>query len=581
MSNNDQNKPSLWYQTAVAITMISAIAACIVVIALSVSYVKTNIVQPEREAQLTRLKQIVMDQPDNQQVLDFLRELDLKFREQRTTHLEFAQKGNFLLIISLAVFALSFKWTCAFKKKLPTPDSKTSDRTRQLINASWSRRAIVAGVILLASFAIYNLIQPDIDFNKAALSAKTDTEKKPSTPAFPTFEEFNKNWPAFRGPQGNGISPHANIPTGFNTETKEGILWKTKVQLPGFNSPIVWGDRVFLSGADENRRQIFCFDANSGKLLWTGDLTNLPGPSEPPDVMEDTGFAASTMTTDGINVYAIFASGHIGAFSFDGKKVWARYLTTPDSAYGYASSLTMYQNLVIVQYDQGAADDGLSKMIAIDGRTGRIVWETKRPVANSWTSPIVAKTDNNFQLITAADPWVISYDPATGKQLWQVDCLGTDAAPSPICSNGLIFVIKPYSELIAILPSGQGDITETAIAWTADESVPDICSPVSNGNEVFILTTQGTLTCYNLTDGKKLWDKKFDDEFNASPSIVANNLFLLSTKGNMVVIKASPEFREIRRSKIGEQIHASPAFSDGKIFIRSLENLYCVGAANR
>lgn len=579
MSNNDQNKPNPWYQTALAITIISAIATCIIAIALSVSYVKTSIVQPEREEQLTDLKQIVMDQPDNQQVIDFLRQLDLKFRKQRITRFEFAKKGNLLLIISLVIFALSFKWVCEFKKKLPAPDTKTNDLTYQLINAAWSRRAIVAGIVLLASSAIYNLIQPDIDFNKASLSAKTDTEK-PSIPAFPTFEEFNNNWPTFRGPQGNGVSSHANISTGFNTETKEGILWKTKIPLPGFNSPIVWGDRVFLSGADENSRQIFCFDLNSGKLLWIGDLSNLPGASEPPDVMEDTGFAASTMTTDGKNVYAIFASGHIGAFDFNGKKVWARFLSTPDSAYGYASSLTMYQNLVIVQYDQGSVEDELSKMIAIDGLTGRTAWETKRPVANSWPSPIVAKTNNNFQLITAADPWVISYDPATGKPLWQVDCLGTDAAPSPIYSNGLIFAIKPHSELIAIKPDGQGDITETAIAWTADEGIPDICSPVSNGSEVFILTTGGILTCYNLTDGKNFWEKEFDGEFNASPSIVADNLFLLSTKGNMIVVKASAEFKEIRRSNIGEKVYASPAFSDGNLLIRSVDNLYCIGAPN-
>lgn len=575
MSNNDQNNPSPWYQTALAITLISAITACIIVIALTVSYVKTNIVQPEREEQLTSLKQIVIDQPDNQQVIDFLRQLDLKFREQKTARLEFAKRGNLLLVISLGVFALGFKWFREFKKKLPAPDGKTDDLKSQLTNAAWSRRAITAGLLLLASFAIYNFIQPEIDFNKVSLS-----EKKPSPPPFPTFEEFNKNWPAFRGPQGNGVSSHVNIPTGFNAETKKNILWKTKVPLPGFNSPIVWSNRVFLSGADENRRQIFCFDAYSGELLWTGDLSNLPGPPEPPDVMEDTGFAASTMTTDGTNVYAIFATGHIGAFDFDGNKVWARYLTVPDSSYGYASSLTMYQNLVIIQYDQGSAEDGLSKMIAIDGSTGKTVWETNRSVANSWTSPIVTKTENNFQLITAADPWVISYDPATGKQLWQVDCLGTDAAPSPIYANGFIFVIKPYSELIAIMPDGQGDVTQTAIAWTADEGIPDICSPVSNGSEVFVLTTGGTLTCYNLTDGKKLWEKEFDGEFNASPSIVAGNLFLLSIKGNMIVVEASAEFKEIQRSNIGDKIYASPAFSNGRIFIRSLDDLYCIGAAN-
>ncbi len=580
MTNEKENKLSPWYQTAIAIALISAIAACVIVIAMSISYVKTSIVQPEREEQLVSLKEIIMDQPNNQQVIDFLRELDLKFRKQRTARIEFARRGNLLLIISLAVFALSFKWSCEFKKKFPVPDSKTNNLTEQLINASWSRRAITAGVIGLASVAVYNFIRPDIDFNKASVLAKAESETKPSTPAFPTFEVFNENWPAFRGPQGNGISNHANVPTGFNAETKEGMLWQTNVPLPGFNSPIVWGEKVFLSGANETQRQIFCFDVNSGKLLWTGDLSNLPGATEPPDVMEDTGFAASTMTTDGINVYAIFASGHIGAFSFDGKKVWARYLGLPDSTYGYASSLTMYQNLVIVQYDQGGADDGLSKMIAIDGQTGTTAWETKRPVANSWTSPVVAKTESNFQLITAADPWVISYNPATGKPLWQVDCLGTDAAPSPIYSKGLIFVIMPSSELIAISPDGQGDVTETAIKWAANEGIGDICSPVSNGSEIFILTTGGTLTCFNFANGKLLWEKELDGEFNASPSIVADNLFLLSIKGEIIVVKALAKFEEVRRSKIDDKVYASPGFSEGKIFIRSVKDLYCIGAAN-
>ncbi|MCK5174811.1 MAG: hypothetical protein KAR47_15560, partial [Planctomycetes bacterium] len=299
MTNEKQNKLSPWHQTAVAITLISAIVACIIVIAISISYVKTTIVQPEREEQLVRLKQIIIDQPNNQQVLDFLRELDLEFRKQRTARIEFAKKGNLLLIISLIAFALSFKWASAFKQQLPNPCKESNDLAEQIINASWSRRAILAGVILLASIAIYNLTQPDIDFDKASVLARADNENKPPIPAFPTFEEFNDNWPAFRGPQGNGISKHANIPTGFNAETKEGMLWQTNVPLPGFNSPIVWGEKVFLSGATETQWQILCFDANSGKLLWTGDLSNVPGATEPPDVMEDTGFAASTMTCDG------------------------------------------------------------------------------------------------------------------------------------------------------------------------------------------------------------------------------------------------------------------------------------------
>ncbi len=164
---------------------------------------------------------------------------------------------------------------------------------------------------------------------------------------------------------------------------------------------------MFVSGAKKSKRQVYCFDAVAGQLLWTGEVTGAVGSSAATvDVSEDTGFAASTVVTDGRRVYAIFANGDVGSFDFDGKTMWTKNLGSPDSAYGYASSLAMYQNLLLIQYDQGMAEEEKSRMIALDGFSGPVVWEVKRPVSSSWTSPIVAKVGDGYQLITRGEPWV-------------------------------------------------------------------------------------------------------------------------------------------------------------------------------
>jgi outer membrane protein assembly factor BamB len=283
------------------------------------------------------------------------------------------------------------------------------------------------------------------------------------------------------------------------------------------------------------------------------------------------------VVTDGRRVYAIFATGDIGCFDFNGKRIWTRSLGIPDSSYGYASSLAMYRNLILIQYDQGGPDDGMSKMIALDGFTGQTVWETKRPVPNSWSSPIVTEIGEQFQLLTCGDPWVIAYDPAKGTELWRAKCLAGDIAPSLIYANGLVFAIEPYSKLVAIRPDGRGDVTETHIAWSLEEGAPDICSPVSNGELIFLLSTEGLLSCYKVADGKRLWEQDLRENFWASPSLVGDKLYLLTEEGVMLIVQSGPEFKELARYELGEECRASPAFADGRIYIRGLENLYCIG----
>jgi outer membrane protein assembly factor BamB len=402
--------------------------------------------------------------------------------------------------------------------------------------------------------------------------------KKDST-AVP-IQDQSKNWPSFRGPEGNGVSAYTNVPTRWDGKTGEGILWKTKVPLPGHNSPIVWGNRMFLSGGDPNNLAVFCFDTTTGKLLWKGDVTQAPlkEGEEPLEPMEDTGWAAPTAVTDGKRVYAMFVTGDIGAFDFNGKKVWQKSLGTPENHYGHATSLAIYRNLVLIQYDQGVADDGLSKMIALDGFTGKVAWQTKRPVDSSWSSPIVVRVGDRFQVLTCSVPYVIAYEPAKGTELWRADCMDGELAPSPIYADGLVFVIEPYNKLVAIKPDGKGDVTKTHIAWSVEEGGPDICSPVSDGERIYMLGTEGFVSCYKTSDGKSVWEHDLEEFCLASPSLVGKNIYVLSQEeGAMFIFEAADEYKEVGKNVLGEECHASPAFADGRIYIRGVEHLYCIG----
>jgi outer membrane protein assembly factor BamB len=483
--------------------------------------------------------------------------------------LDFSRKGSYLLLGGIAIMLIAVKTMDTFKKKLPVPDKSVNRETEQLRLAKLSRWAVTAVLAVLGSGALILATGTDIDFGFIEAVSTS----------YPSFEQVSKNWPSFRGPEGLGISAYTNIPDSWNGESGQGILWKTKIPLHGNNSPVVWEDRVFLSGGDQKKLQVFCFDAVTGRLLWTGDVESphLKNDEETFEVMEDTGFAAPTLVTDGRRVYAIFVTGDIAAFDFNGRNVWTKSLGIPDSSYGYASSLAMYRNLVLIQFDQGGPDDGISRMIALDGLTGQTVWETKRPVPNSWASPIVTKIGEQFQLITCADPWVIAYDPAKGTEIWRVNCLYGDVAPSPIYANRLIFVVEPDAKLIAIRAGGQGDVTKTHIAWVNDEWGPSICSPVSNGELVFMLESVGLLGCYRNSDGTKVYEQDLRENFMASPSLVGDKLYILTEDGVMFIVQAGPEYKELKRCELGEKCHASPAFLDGRIYIRGLENLYCIG----
>lgn len=390
----------------------------------------------------------------------------------------------------------------------------------------------------------------------------------------PSIDEINQNWPMFRGPRA-GIAS-GSFPDIWDGTTGKNILWKTDLPLSGWNSPVVWKDRVFLSGADKSQREIYCIDIATGKMLWNKTVESISN-SRTPKVFDDTGYAASTLAVDGKRVFAIFPNGDVAGYSFDGDKLWGRNLGDPDSMYGYASSLTIYKNLLIVQYDNGTGDDSKSVLMALQGGTGKIVWITKRPVANSWTSPIVVNSGDHGMIITSANPWSIGYDALSGSELWRANLLSGDIAPSPAYADGIAYVCNTGSILAAIRTDGKGDVTKTHVLWQASDGLPDITSPVTNGELLLLLTTDGTVTCYDVKNGKKVWDHSFGATFRSSPVIVGNHAYILDSEGTMHIINMSRSFNEISKQSIGENTSATPAYADGRIYIRTEKRLICVG----
>ncbi|HEV7406544.1 MAG TPA: PQQ-binding-like beta-propeller repeat protein [Chthoniobacteraceae bacterium] len=394
----------------------------------------------------------------------------------------------------------------------------------------------------------------------------------------PTAEEYQANWPRFRGPGGGGVTTQTDLPLTCDFKSGANVAWKVPVPAPGFSSPVVWGERVFLSGGDEKARVVMGFDAPTGKLLWQRAVKIADASDEEVEVPDQCGMAAATMATDGRRVYAMFANGDLAALDFEGAVVWAKRLAVPKNQYGHATSLVTWQDRLLVQFDQGMPEDELSKLYALDGATGAVVWEKPRNAGASWATPIVFEAAGQVQIVTLAVPWVVSYAVKDGTELWRADCLDGEVTPSPIFAGGTLFIISPTNKLQAIRPDGHGDVTKTHLLWSREDNIPDVTSPASNGDLVFFIDTGGTLTCCDAKDGKKQWQQEMGEECNASPSLAGDRLYLFTKKGTMIVVEAARTFKELARSPLGEPVLASPAFAQHRIFVRGLKRLLCLEA---
>ena len=581
---------------------------------------KDLVEEPAFRALHTALRQ----HPDSAVLKEELRATDRRLREEYFRQRTFAQFGALLLCGGIAIFLLAGRIAATIGRPLPNPQPETAV---QDWDSRWkpAARVGVAGLgFLLAAAAVAVSVMPRSRVEGAldaatklpsppasrstpglasreAVQAKQDTHAVVSvaaaspapvvsaaaTPApvgpvyTPSEAEIRAAWPCFRGPDGSGISPYANVPLTWDGPSGKNIRWKAAVLLPGNSSPLVCGRRIFLTGADEKHRRVFGFDAMDGRLLWQQDVPAGPQAAAP-KVNGDTGYAASTPATDGRYVAAIFANGDLAAFDFDGHLAWAKHLGVPDNAYGHAASLTVYGHLLLVPMDQATPQAGHSTLSALEIATGKTVWQKTRPVAASWSTPIVIHHGGRDQLITTANPWVIAYDPRDGTELWRAKCFKqTDVAPSPVFADGLLYAPgNDMSPLCAIRPDGKGDVTATGIVWKAEDNMSDTASPLAALSCVFVVNSSGMVTGFDAKTGDKFWEEDLGDfHVKASPSLVGRRLVLIGEDGKGLILEADRKAcKRVGTANVGEPCVATPAFQDGRIYLRGEKHLFCIAA---
>ncbi len=587
-----------------SIATASALLAFVLCILISVNYLQVKRSDPLNSPAIKTLDERFRNNPEDEQIKSEIRELDLLVRKAFFTSQWQIRTGGYLLLFSVLLVIICLKTAEMLTAKMPEVPASAIDNfwDSRKLNRKWVAYsgAFLVCISLLFAFLTHNdlsktleraAITPKVVSDSTQIADNTRTEVPVTDSAnvvadstqpaakdsvelvntmdgFPTQQEINNNFPAFRGPGGNGIVFQRGFPTSWDGRSGKNIKWKTTIPLPGYNSPIVWNDKIFLSGASATKREVYCFDLNSGKILWTKVVEKITGsPATTPKVDGETGFAAPTLTTDGRRVYAIFANGDLVALDFEGKQVWAKNLGLPKNHYGHSSSLIMYHDLLIVQYDQS----GNTNVMAFAGKTGEQVWKTGRNVKITWASPILVNTGKRNEVMLVAEPFVISYNPANGKELWRFNCILGEVGPSLAYADGVVFSVNEYSKLAAVQMGASPQLL-----WEDDEYLSDIPSPVATAKYLFMPTSYGVMVCYDAKTGTKYWEHDFAAPTYASPILVDGNIFQMDKKGVMHIFKADKTYTSVNESPLGEGSVCTPAFAGGKIIIRGDKNLYCI-----
>jgi outer membrane protein assembly factor BamB len=539
---------------------------------------------PWKSPQLLALKAKLIESPKDENLKTEIRRLDLEFRQRYFRRLTLNSTAAWLLIGGVAAMLFASKRAAKLHERLPMPRINPDAAAQALRKSAQARQsvAVVAAVVVVALGTLVLTARSPLPASSAELDKLLGRASVVESAAdVPSIADFRANWPRFRGADGGGAFSSTNgLPLTWDDKTGANILWKSPVPALGFNSPVVWSNRVFISGGDAQKREVFCFDAADGKVLWRRAIENVPGsPAKQPEINEQPGFAAATMATDGRRVYVFFANGDLAALTMDGAPAWSKNLGVPKNPYGHAASLAMWPGKLIVQMDQGESDAPASKLYAFDSASGRALWERSRPVPASWATPIIVESAGGVQIVTVGQPWVISYALADGNELWRAELLDGEITSSPVlATGGLVIAVSPNAKLIAIRSDGAGDVTKSHVVWTNEVQVPDVTSPTSNGELVFTVTSGGVVVCCDAKDGKLVWQHELDMEVQASPAITGDRLFLVNTKGDSLVLAVAREFKELGWGKLDDQFFASPAFANGRIFLRGSANLWCLVA---
>jgi outer membrane protein assembly factor BamB len=373
------------------------------------------------------------------------------------------------------------------------------------------------------------------------------------------------DWSCFRGPK-YGVSSWDNAPLAWDGPSGQGVLWKTPLKMAGVSSPVLWGNRLFLSEGDDDQRALLALDETSGKEIWRRVVAD-GGKGLPLPPVSDAGLALPTPACDADGVYVLFGTGDLAAFSHDGRPKWQIFLKRPEIGYGYSSSPCVSSGLVLVQFDE--INGG--RVLAVETATGKIKWEQARSRGPSWCSPIIIPgAGGTPQVVVNANGSATAYDLA-GKLVWDVEGVTGQVTASPIWWNEHVYLVNSGSRLICYQLGGN-----PLVAWQATKNLCDVPSPVAVDGLFFMTTGRGRIVCMDATSGAVVWTEG-GPRCYASLVASGHRVYALGRDGTMQIVAAERSYRLLGSCSLGEGSDATPALGNGRLYIRGRNNLWCLG----
>ncbi len=404
--------------------------------------------------------------------------------------------------------------------------------------------------------------------------------------SFVVTQALADNWPQWRGPSLDGVSQERNLPVRWSTS--ENVTWKLPMPAWSGSTPIIWGDRIFLNVADGGNLYLWSVDRTDGSILWKRFL------SDGDQKQRKQNMSSPSPVTDGKHVWVMTGTGILKAFDFAGKETWSRDIQRDYGTFGlnwgYASSPLLHRDALYVQVLHGMKTDDPSYVLRIDKVTGETLWRVERATdairesPDSYTTPGLLMYESKTEIVITGGDCVTGHDPETGEELWRANGLNPDNDPyyrivaSPVINDDIIYAPSRVSPLLAIRAGGRGDITESHRVWSTKNG-PDVPTPVSDGKYLYIVNDKGVMWCLDAQTGEEIWGQQrvAPGTYSSSAVLADGKIYVTNEDAVTTVVKAGPEFEILAQNSLEDYCLSSPAISDGQIFIRTGEYLYCIG----
>ncbi len=388
-----------------------------------------------------------------------------------------------------------------------------------------------------------------------------------------------ENWPEFRGPAADGQSDSTGLPITFSDT--QNVVWKTPIHDRGWSSPVIWGDQIWMTTATEDGKELFavCVDRRSGKIIHDLKIFDV---EDPQNIAPINSYASPTPAVEEGRVYVHFGSYGTACLDTDsGETLWARRDLNCDHHMGPGSSPILFDDKLIFNVD----GIDVQFVVTLNKRTGKNIWKTDRSVdyadihpmtRKAFATPRVIDAGGRLQLVSPCSRAVMGYDPETGEELWKVRHPGWSMVARPLFGQGLVFVAVDFDrpQLWALRPDGQGDVTDTHVAWKLEKGAPSTPSFLLIDDLLYMVSDQGVASCVEAATGKVVWKERIGGNYSASPIYADGRIYLASHQGVVTVFEPGREFEVLAANELDEQIMASPAVSGKALFLRTKSHLY-------